>query len=117
MRFVSVDGYPIVNRQVTQGNATNWLCVDLAAEVATAYLYLMENSYATGTVVVAGGSRALNRDLAARNISLDGYERPRHGEEQIFWPGLHRDVSITLFKGMPYVAIWDFQSRGTGQRF
>jgi hypothetical protein len=26
-----------------------------AAEIATAYLYLMENSYATGTVVVADG--------------------------------------------------------------
>jgi NAD(P)-dependent dehydrogenase (short-subunit alcohol dehydrogenase family) len=30
-----------------------------AAEVATAYLYLMENSYATGTVVVADGGGAL----------------------------------------------------------
>ena len=30
-----------------------------AAEVATAYLYLMENSYATGTVIVADGGGAL----------------------------------------------------------
>jgi NAD(P)-dependent dehydrogenase (short-subunit alcohol dehydrogenase family) len=30
-----------------------------AAEIATAYLYLMENSYATGTVIVADGGGAL----------------------------------------------------------
>jgi NAD(P)-dependent dehydrogenase (short-subunit alcohol dehydrogenase family) len=33
--------------------------VGQAAEIATAYLYLMENSYATGTVVVADGGGAL----------------------------------------------------------
>jgi NAD(P)-dependent dehydrogenase (short-subunit alcohol dehydrogenase family) len=30
-----------------------------AAEIATGYLYLMENSYATGTVVLADGGGAL----------------------------------------------------------
>jgi NAD(P)-dependent dehydrogenase (short-subunit alcohol dehydrogenase family) len=33
--------------------------VGVAAEIATAYLYLMENSYATGTVILADGGGAL----------------------------------------------------------
>jgi NAD(P)-dependent dehydrogenase (short-subunit alcohol dehydrogenase family) len=33
--------------------------VGQAAEIATAYLYLMENSYATGTIIVADGGGAL----------------------------------------------------------
>ena len=38
----------------------------------------------------------------------------KHGEMKIQWPGLHNAVSITLYKGLPYAAIWDFQPLGTG---
>lgn len=38
----------------------------------------------------------------------------KHGEIQIRWPGLHDAVSITIYKGLPYAAIWDFQPLGTG---
>jgi lactate permease len=37
-----------------------------------------------------------------------------HGEMRIPWPGLHNAVSITLYKGLPYAAIWHFQPLGTG---
>jgi lactate permease len=36
------------------------------------------------------------------------------GEMAIAWPGLHDAVAITLYKGMPYAAIWDFQPLSTG---
>lgn len=36
------------------------------------------------------------------------------GEAKIPWPGLHNAVSITLYKGIPYAAIWDFQPLATG---
>jgi lactate permease len=39
---------------------------------------------------------------------------PRFGEVKIAWPVLHNAVSITLYKGMPYAAVWDFQPLSTG---
>ena len=31
------------------------------------------------------------------------------GDTKIAWPGLHKAISITLYQGTPYAAIWDFQ--------
>ena len=36
------------------------------------------------------------------------------GQQSIAWPGLHRAISITLYNGKPYDAIWVFQPLGTG---
>ncbi len=36
------------------------------------------------------------------------------GDTKIAWPGLNNAVSITLYKGTPYAAIWDFQPLATG---
>ncbi len=36
------------------------------------------------------------------------------GDTKIQWPGLHNAISITLYKGTPYAAIWDFQPLATG---
>jgi len=36
------------------------------------------------------------------------------GEHQIRWPGLHNAISITLYKDLPYAAIWDVMPLGTG---
>ncbi len=36
------------------------------------------------------------------------------GDQKIPWPGLHNAVSITLYKNLPYAAIWDFQPLATG---
>jgi lactate permease len=36
------------------------------------------------------------------------------GDQKIAWPGLHNAISITLYKGAPYAAIWDFQPLATG---
>jgi lactate permease len=36
------------------------------------------------------------------------------GQQNIQWPGLHRAISITLYKDLPYNAVWAFQPLGTG---
>ncbi len=36
------------------------------------------------------------------------------GQQKIEWPGLHRAISITLYNGKPYDAVWTFQPLGTG---
>jgi lactate permease len=36
------------------------------------------------------------------------------GAANIRWPGLHERVSITLYGGKPYSALWSFQPLGTG---
>ena len=36
------------------------------------------------------------------------------GQQNIAWPGLHRAISITLYSGKPYDAVWVFQPLGTG---
>src|SRR5450755_2433408 len=35
-------------------------------------------------------------------------------QQNIAWPGLHRAISITLYNGKPYDAVWAFQPLGTG---
>jgi lactate permease len=35
-------------------------------------------------------------------------------QQEIPWPGLHKAISITLYNGKPYAAIWTFQPLGTG---
>ena len=34
------------------------------------------------------------------------------GQQAIHWPGLHNAVSITLYGGKPYAAVWVFQPLG-----
>jgi lactate permease len=36
------------------------------------------------------------------------------GDTKIAWPGLNNAISITLYKGIPYGAVWDFQPLATG---
>ncbi len=36
------------------------------------------------------------------------------GQQKIQWPGLHQAISITLYNGKPYDAVWTFQPLGTG---
>ncbi len=36
------------------------------------------------------------------------------GQQAISWPGLDRAVSITLYQGKPYAAVWNFQPLATG---
>ncbi len=36
------------------------------------------------------------------------------GQQAIPWPGLHNAISITLYGGKPYAAVWAFQPLGTG---
>ena len=36
------------------------------------------------------------------------------GQQKIQWPGLHKAISITLYNGKPYAAVWTFQPLGTG---
>ena len=36
------------------------------------------------------------------------------GQQKIEWPGLHKAISITLYNGKPYDAVWIFQPLGTG---
>jgi lactate permease len=39
---------------------------------------------------------------------------PVIAQQKIPWPGLHQAISITLYGGKPYDAIWNFQPLGTG---
>ena len=36
------------------------------------------------------------------------------GQQAIPWPGLHNAISITLYSGKPYAAVWTFQPLATG---
>ena len=36
------------------------------------------------------------------------------GQQAIPWPGLHNAISITLYGGKPYAAVWAFQPLATG---
>lgn len=38
----------------------------------------------------------------------------RFGVQKIGWPGLDKAISITLYKGLPYAAVWVFEPLGTG---
>ena len=39
---------------------------------------------------------------------------PLIAQQKIAWPALHQAISITLYAGKPYDAIWSFQPLGTG---
>ena len=47
-------------------------------------------------------------------IAWTSYQVAALGQQKIEWPGLHRAISITLYNGKPYDAIWQFQPLGTG---
>src|ERR1700736_4967610 len=47
-------------------------------------------------------------------IFLTSFKLFAIGQQNIAWPGLHRAISITLYNGKPYDAIWAFQPLGTG---
>ncbi|MDD2705959.1 MAG: L-lactate permease, partial [Acidocella sp.] len=36
------------------------------------------------------------------------------GQQAVHWPGLDKAISITLYQGKPYAAVWNFQPLGTG---
>ncbi len=36
------------------------------------------------------------------------------GQQAIPWPGLHNAISVTLYSGKPYAAVWSFQPLATG---
>ncbi len=36
------------------------------------------------------------------------------GQQAVSWPGLDRAISITLYHGKPYAAVWNFQPLATG---
>jgi lactate permease len=36
------------------------------------------------------------------------------GQNKVEWPGLHNQISITLYNAKPYAAVWLFQPLGTG---
>jgi lactate permease len=52
--------------------------------------------------------------VSAAVIVWTSFEVAAVGQEKIAWPGLHRAISITLYGGKPYDAVWVFQPLGTG---
>ncbi|HTB78935.1 MAG TPA: L-lactate permease [Polyangiaceae bacterium] len=61
------------------------------------------------------GGRSLDR---RRRLAVSPAARARcrrkRGVTRIAWPGLDNAVSITLYKGTPYPAVWEFQPLSTG---
>ncbi|MFY9643326.1 MAG: L-lactate permease [Rhodomicrobium sp.] len=47
-------------------------------------------------------------------IAWTSYKVAAVGQEKIAWPGLDKAISITLYGGKPYGAVWTFQPLGTG---
>ena len=47
--------------------------------------------------------------IAWTSLQISGF-----GQQKIEWPGLHKAISITLYNGKPYDAVWVFQPLGTG---
>ncbi len=47
-------------------------------------------------------------------IVWTSYQVAAIGAEKIAWPGLDKAISITLYGGKPYGAVWTFQPLGTG---
>jgi lactate permease len=47
-------------------------------------------------------------------IVWTSYQVAAVGQEKVQWPGLHKAISITLYGGKPYDAVWTFQPLGTG---
>jgi lactate permease len=52
--------------------------------------------------------------VSATVIVWTTYKVPVNGAQSIQWPGLHNAISITLYGGKPYAAIWKFEPLGTG---
>jgi len=52
--------------------------------------------------------------VSATVILWTTYKVPVNGVQSIQWPGLHNAISITLYGGKPYAAIWKFEPLGTG---
>jgi lactate permease len=52
--------------------------------------------------------------VSATVIAWTSFQVAAVGQQKIAWPGLHRAISITLYNGKPYDAIWTFQPLGTG---
>jgi lactate permease len=47
-------------------------------------------------------------------IAWTAYKVPANWAQSVQWPGLHNAISITLYGGKPYSAIWKFEPLGTG---
>jgi lactate permease len=52
--------------------------------------------------------------LASTVILWILFKLPAMGQQNIPWPSLHNAISITLYNGKPYAAIWNFQPLATG---
>ncbi len=52
--------------------------------------------------------------VSATVIVWTSYKVAGIGQTKIAWPGLHKAISITLYNGKPYDAVWTFQPMGTG---
>ncbi len=52
--------------------------------------------------------------VSATVIAWTSFSVASIGQNKIAWPGLHKAISITLYGGKPYDAIWTFQPLGTG---
>ncbi len=52
--------------------------------------------------------------VSATVIVWTTYKMAANGAQSVQWPGLHNAVSITLYGGKPYAAIWRFEPLGTG---
>lgn len=52
--------------------------------------------------------------LAATVILWILFKLPAIAQQNIPWPRLHNAISITLYNGKPYAAIWSFQPLATG---
>ncbi len=52
--------------------------------------------------------------VSAVVIAWTSFKIPSIAAQKIQWPGLHHAISITLYKGKAYDAIWQFQPLSTG---
>ncbi len=52
--------------------------------------------------------------VSATVIVWSSFKIPLIAQQKIQWPGLHKAISITLYNGKPYDAIWTFQPLATG---
>jgi lactate permease len=52
--------------------------------------------------------------VSATVIVWTAYKVPLNWAQSIEWPGLHKAISITLYGGKAYAAIWKFEPLGTG---
>jgi lactate permease len=52
--------------------------------------------------------------VTATVIVWTGWKVAAIGQRKIAWPGLDKAISITLYHGKPYAAVWTFEPLGTG---